>query len=804
MKMEPPSVKDELKDLILNSLRAKYVSKSSKDGIRTGNHYQSVTLGETQTSGFRTNRSQFLDQIDFKGKKVLDLGSNLGEISRAARARGACLVDGFEYDPFFIEIANLINAYSGVTRVSFYRRDITDPSIYGEHYDIVLAFSVFTYVRSVLHKIAESTEQMLVLETHKVNGGLESNYLTPISRYFPYHKILGESDWGTRLDAQERRIIVVFARQESTLATFEAPLSRSPSATKGLTTVTGPAPKDISLVTDSLPSAPETPQFFDIDINKTPLYQKFFSKFQFDSLHELLNAVDGMPVDLEALVKSDDWKSGLGGWVYWLLFLKGYLQYTKAGTIGPDNIYYNYMVTYFNQQGHDPAMYSYWTDPQIATKRVELRFRDLHFFHNQVSGNATDSYNMAPLKIIVSDPPPPGALLIYQVGSDTPLQARRLDGWHRLFSARLCGIQKLPGQVISEDRQLKHVMGAIERFSFDGRKLMIRGWSIKPDQAVQIVDVRLDGKKVAVAGITLRPDIKLSFEKIPHAHRSGFVVDCDTHLPKDKFLCFNLLPLSAGLPVGKIVACYLPGMFEQRNWPPEPLAQRLLNESDSVQLAFRSVKCLYEMITPLKEHQPLDTFTSVLDWGVGCGLLQFFLPRFLPSAKVIGVDMDKEAVKWCQQSGLAGKFIAINPMPPIDLRSNSFDLVLGYSILTRLRPDAQLAWLGELRRVVKPGGYLALTVNGELMRPFLSSPKVLGDFEASGIAMDRPWRRQLGGVREAEDSWETYQTKAYTLREYSKWFEVVNYIEGGVNDQQDLVILRKRGLTNSSSLKPTR
>src|SRR5918993_725045 len=134
--MDSLNIKKEFKELILRCLSANYMGESCKDGIKTLNHYQSVALGEIQTTGVRTDRSKFLDQIDLQGKRVLDLGSNLGEISRAARVKGARLVDGFEYDQYFVEIANLINAYNGSTRVSFYPRDITDPVVYDEHYDI--------------------------------------------------------------------------------------------------------------------------------------------------------------------------------------------------------------------------------------------------------------------------------------------------------------------------------------------------------------------------------------------------------------------------------------------------------------------------------------------------------------------------------------------------------------------------------------------------------------------------------------------------------------------------------------------
>jgi hypothetical protein len=95
---EPLNIRDQLRELILRALSINYASKSCHEGVLTGNHYQSVNLGEAQTTGFRTDRRWFLDRLDFEGKRVLDLGSNLGEISRAARARGARLVNGFEYD----------------------------------------------------------------------------------------------------------------------------------------------------------------------------------------------------------------------------------------------------------------------------------------------------------------------------------------------------------------------------------------------------------------------------------------------------------------------------------------------------------------------------------------------------------------------------------------------------------------------------------------------------------------------------------------------------------------------------------
>ena len=102
----------------------------------------------------REDRGRFLDMLDLRGRTVLDLGSNLGQISREARARGAALVDGFEIDPYFNEVAQLVNVLTGTTGVSFYERDMADPATYDEPYDVVLAFSAFRFIAGCLEQLA--------------------------------------------------------------------------------------------------------------------------------------------------------------------------------------------------------------------------------------------------------------------------------------------------------------------------------------------------------------------------------------------------------------------------------------------------------------------------------------------------------------------------------------------------------------------------------------------------------------------------------------------------------------------------
>jgi SAM-dependent methyltransferase len=158
--------------------------------------------------------------VDFRGARVLDLGSNLGEISRGARERGAVLVDGYEYDSYFVELAGAINVLRDATRTSFFRRDITKPEIYRERFDIVIAFSVFVYIRDLLDRIAAITDGVLLLETHRLDGNLESTYLEPIGRHFASHRILGQTEWAASQESVDERAVIAFAKSDGDLMRY--------------------------------------------------------------------------------------------------------------------------------------------------------------------------------------------------------------------------------------------------------------------------------------------------------------------------------------------------------------------------------------------------------------------------------------------------------------------------------------------------------------------------------------------------------------------------------------------------------
>ncbi len=103
----------------------------------------------------------------------------------------------------------------------------------------------------------------------------------------------------------------------------------------------------------------------------------------------------------------------------------------------------------------------------------------------------------------------------------------------------------------------------------------------------------------------------------------------------------------------------------------------------------------------------------MLDLGCGCGRTLLWLAPRYPEVMWHGCDVDAEAIAWCQRNISPALFLVNQPLPPLPYPGNHFDLIYGISVFTHIDEAAQRAWLDELHRVLKPGGWLLLTFYSE-------------------------------------------------------------------------------------------
>jgi len=208
----------------------------------------------------------------------------------------------------------------------------------------------------------------------------------------------------------------------------------------------------------------------------------------------------------------------------------------------------------------------------------------------------------------------------------------------------------------------------------------------------------------------------------------------------------------------------------------------------------------------------LTPFSMILDFGTGWGrMYRFFLNTVLPE-NILGTDIDQAFIELCQQTIPMGRFEQNNAFPPMKYENNSFDAVVGYSVFSHLNKDVGLKWIEEFARILKPGGILVMTTysrdfikycdqlrkSGEkhtlryqrhlAEKAFLDKKKAYRDYDA-GRFMYVPGTG--GSVRKAALYGDAILSPKYIKREWTKYLDLVDFIDDKAILPQALIVMRK-------------
>lgn len=182
----------------------------------------------------------------------------------------------------------------------------------------------------------------------------------------------------------------------------------------------------------------------------------------------------------------------------------------------------------------------------------------------------------------------------------------------------------------------------------------------------------------------------------------------------------------------------------------------------------------------------LEEFESVLDFGCGCGRTLIWLARDARGTTFYGTDVDEEAIAWCRAHIPDARFEVNGPVPPMAYPDERFDLIFGISVLTHLSEEHQSLWLRDLRRVVKPGGLVLLSMHGESAWNWLTESEKRELRRTGFLFKTSP---KLQGI--LPDWYHTaYHSKDYVLRKFASEFQVLDYQEAAMG-YQDVVVLQR-------------
>lgn len=174
---------------------------------------------------------------------------------------------------------------------------------------------------------------------------------------------------------------------------------------------------------------------------------------------------------------------------------------------------------------------------------------------------------------------------------------------------------------------------------------------------------------------------------------------------------------------------------------------------------------------------------AILDLGCGSGRVVRQWAA-LP-ARVHGCDYNPRVVAWCRRHLPFAEFEVNGIEPPLPYAADQFDLVYALSVFTHLGESLLQPWMQELRRVLKPGGFLILTTHGDTYLPQLTAEEQRRFHEGRPV------------IRHEEESGTNrcgvYFSEQFIRQQLAAGFHVVEFVPQGAkgNPQQDLTLLQR-------------
>jgi SAM-dependent methyltransferase len=205
--------------------------------------------------------------------------------------------------------------------------------------------------------------------------------------------------------------------------------------------------------------------------------------------------------------------------------------------------------------------------------------------------------------------------------------------------------------------------------------------------------------------------------------------------------------------------------------------------------------------------QPLTKFSSVLDFGCGCGRLGRMFKGH--PGKLYGCDIDVRHINWLRQNIPYYEAQVTKPDSVLPYGDGQFDLIISISILTHLSESSQDLLLGELCRAAHADTLLMLTIHGErALERAVKEPKIWDMISVDKQLFDESKARFDLGEYGFVPQWDQYpwcdQTsdhfpygisfipRSYIFSHWGRWFDIENYASGALHDWQDVIVMRPR------------
>ncbi|MFM9958124.1 MAG: methyltransferase domain-containing protein [Phycisphaerales bacterium] len=201
------------------------------------------------------------------------------------------------------------------------------------------------------------------------------------------------------------------------------------------------------------------------------------------------------------------------------------------------------------------------------------------------------------------------------------------------------------------------------------------------------------------------------------------------------------------------------------------------------------------VISCVCEHAgPTWSPEEVLEWGCSSGRVLRHMPTLLPErsyANFWGCDIDATSTQWAATHlSPPLKIFRSGLMPPLPFESGSMDLIYAISVFTHIAEHWD-TWLMELRRVVRPGGYVFVSINDERVWDLCGrQPNCYVARLSPRLDFASPMRDDFiaqGSGPHAQSFWSTQGVR----RRWAFAFDVRGFTPGAIGSLQTGVVLQR-------------
>jgi SAM-dependent methyltransferase len=289
-----------------------------------------------------------------------------------------------------------------------------------------------------------------------------------------------------------------------------------------------------------------------------------------------------------------------------------------------------------------------------------------------------------------------------------------------------------------------------------------------------------------------RPDVIDFFRGIPHARGSGYHIELSRgQVRPTEVYRASVVGCQQGRPVARLdTLLFAKDLVPAVPIPPPRFIEKTQGGHDREVYKTLGFRYYHQFRNAICRHRDWGSVRRILDWGCGSGRVAANFLAASDGPQVFGCDIDRDAIAWCRKHLPRGQFTRIAPEPALPYPDATFDVVISLAVLACFGPDTYDAWLPELSRVLAPGGLFLASVQGAFAASFEFPPAAVPELLRDGIFDGG--RCDTADAFHAEGQWRGYYlTGDYVQREWSKYFEVLEYLEGEINADQDLVVVRR-------------